>query len=490
MVWVKGGVTPYYYRLNGSGSWLLLPGNGILTDHRVGDYLVEVRDSNTPACSVSGMLHLTSDAATVSITDFAVLRQPTCAEAHGAVTFRVTGNSGLPYYYQLKGRDLVTMNVAGAPITLTDLPAGTHTLYVNDRCGADTLEFELPNLDNTVKFTVTASQDILVDCDGLLLREGYIVIHATGGAMPYSYSIDGESWTVFLHGAMDTIFVADRGDYQVEVKSGSCSYMVSGIGISRKDDCGIVLDLTVFLEGVLPGVGPALMTSHLQDPSYWLKPFPGWSNFRLPENNPYPIPGRNYSRINDPLGPAGVVVDWLWVEIWSNFTNIPGPITMTEYDLIERRALLLKPDGKVVDVTGDMPEFRAYSAHDIRIVIQHRNHMSVMSSVELSFFGQDTLTYDFSSGIGQALTPVWAEEQPMQMRNGVSCLWAGDLYIEGAITGQSLALYEFGSRTNLFGGYFPADVTMDGMVNSIDESFVRRNTQRGLFSPTIFYLQR
>jgi len=243
----------------------------------------------------------------------------------------------------------------------------------------------------------------------------------------------------------------------------------------------INLDLKLFLQGVtLPG---PIMTNHIQNPNYFPSYMP---NFGLPTTSPYPIPGSPYLQINDPAGPAGEVVDWIWVEVWSNFEDLLPLITY--YDMLESQALLLKTDGSVVDVNGQKPQFMSYSQESVRLVVRHRNHLSVIS-LEIPF-DEELIEYDFSTGIGQAFKSPYSLYDPMVMVNGVACLWAGDLNIDGLIDNLDITNYDIAWRSGIYGDYFISDVNMDGIVDNLDGSFILQNARFNYFSPTRLFIKR
>jgi len=245
--------------------------------------------------------------------------------------------------------------------------------------------------------------------------------------------------------------------------------------------CHIKLNLTLFLQGVLTSGTPPFMTNHIQVPLYPAE----MPNLQLPVTNPYGIQG-NYFQINDVSGPAGAIVDWILVEIWGDFT-VNG--MFTNYTLLEQRALLLKPNGLVVDTTGKKPQFVPFEG-DVRIVVKHRNHLSVASSELLAFSDKDTVTWDFSTGVDKALKPPLAIYDPMILQYGVACLWAGDLNMNGFKDHVDMSIFNIIWKSNIFGQYMVVDVNMDGTINNLDNSFVTRNIKLGLYSPVYFFIKR
>ena len=244
--------------------------------------------------------------------------------------------------------------------------------------------------------------------------------------------------------------------------------------------CKVKLNLKLFLEGVTK-YGPYQFKGETRNGPYMtnllqVHPMP---TARLPETNPYGLP-EVYPQINNPAGPANKVVDWIKVEIWGNVSDItlPGPYT---YTLLEERALLLQIDGSVVDVNGQLPKFDPQTDY-VRIVVKHRNHLSVMSSDNEMLFNTEVVTYDFTTGTNKA-AQFSAEPDPMIIFNTVYCLYAGDLDQDGLINAKDANLYQSLPASGY--GYHLSDVDMNGMKASADNGFIVANLNKR--SPLIYF---
>ena len=264
------------------------------------------------------------------------------------------------------------------------------------------------------------------------------------------------------------------------------------------EDCkfDVELDLNVFLEGVVQP-GP-VMTTYLQGPSI----YPGFIPAGvLPVQNPYTGRPEFYHQINDTLGPAGKVVDWILVEIMANFKDtLISFLTYTLYDLVESQALLLKPDGTVVDTNAQSPHFRYYTEGDVRIAVKHRNHLSVLSSALLSF--NSNLSYHFSEDAGKALKISWVPYQPMSFKNGKWCLWAGDIWnglpvdlTRDVINNTDADRFYIPLKRDTgytMGDYLFEDVNMDGIIDELGDGgpFIIPNGRQNTQSPLLFYIKR
>jgi len=268
-------------------------------------------------------------------------------------------------------------------------------------------------------------------------------------------------------------------------KAGSCESPRTQVQLTIRNCKSVKLDLKVFLQGVtqtgsylfkgVPKTG-AYMTNNHQDPNYMFKD-PMWgygtefANFKLPTTSPYANAVQTYAAINNPAGLANEIVDWVLVELWQ--TDFVGGWENYDYKIVERRSLLLQIDGSVVDVNGELPEFATRDGK-YRIVVKHRNHMGVMSADSFAF-NSGTVTFDFTTSVAQAQTDMFMDAQ-MVMKNGVSCLWAGDVNMDGGIEGTDMSNYHSDRKNANYpqkmGTYTSTDVTMDGFLEGTDLSYI------------------
>jgi hypothetical protein len=235
------------------------------------------------------------------------------------------------------------------------------------------------------------------------------------------------------------------------------------------------LALTVFLEG--PTIAGPAMTAHIQDPTYFPAFYP---NFKLPTTSPYSEAPATYAQVNNPAGVAGVVVDWILVEIWGNITGA----FYFMYDVLEAQSLLLKSDGSIVDVNGNVPQFAPQTGR-VHIVIKHRNHLAVMSN-PVADFGAD-IVYNFSTA-GQAYQ--YYSSEPMKPKHGVYCMYAGDILGSGSIDLEDKIAFLFDLNSGAEDGYFDADFNMDGVVDLDDKILIQINIDAGIDSPVIYFEKR
>jgi hypothetical protein len=244
----------------------------------------------------------------------------------------------------------------------------------------------------------------------------------------------------------------------------------------------IALDLKVFLEGVtINSGGTVVMTDNAQNPLYEYKPW--YPNFILPETDPY-LGTTTYSQINNPAGTAGQLVDWILVEIWGNITVVNA--YQSQYDVLETQALLLKPDGTIVDVNGNTPQFEPQTG-TVHIAIKHRSHVTVLSNPISDF--STSMSYNFSAA-GQAYKHDIYDSDPMIQKYGVYCMYAGDILDSGSVDTDSKNAFQYYYNIVTEDGYFSADLNMDGTVDADDMTLIQLNFKNGAYSPVVYFQKR
>lgn len=224
------------------------------------------------------------------------------------------------------------------------------------------------------------------------------------------------------------------------------------------------LDIVIGLQGIMLGNG--VMTTNLQN-------YDGSQTRLLPTTDPYGV-GTIYPGINNATGTAGAVCDWVKVEIRK--ADDPSAVLQT-------LALLLKPDGHIVDIEGKVPAFNT-CPDPVKIAVYHRNHIAVLSNpvpVSGGFTGNQS--YNFTASLSQASN---AYGDPAQMRLIVNkwCLWAGDMnqdfYLDGSDASSVNSRIGRGDDT-----YQVTDLNQDGYVDGSDAGRLNFNLNGILPSSTL-----
>jgi hypothetical protein len=245
-----------------------------------------------------------------------------------------------------------------------------------------------------------------------------------------------------------------------------CVLVGSVFAFNAKAQSPVSVNITAFLQGPMTSNGS--MTNYIQ------VPVPGLCSFsapRLPLVDPYGLQ-TSYSDINNVCGTVGTVVDWVKVEI----RQVSAPSV-----ILEAKALLLKPNGHIVDTNGNLPTF-ATQTGPVYLIVRHRNHLSVVSNAISSFSGN--IAYDFSTALSQAYT-VPGNPSPMILSNGKWCLWAGDVNSSEIINNSDLSIVSAAVNQGRVDAYLNEDLDMNGIVNIQDLTIVSYAANLGIYSPML-----
>jgi hypothetical protein len=263
----------------------------------------------------------------------------------------------------------------------------------------------------------------------------------------------------------NTFTIADTGDNTVTLtvwdsagNSASCTAIITVIPAEA-----VELSPKVLLQGPMnPGTG--LMNDALRTSGY------------LPLTEPYTMMGYTHvgpgggEMITNPLTVLSVtgpnaIVDWVFVQLRSGTSTI-----------VATRSALIQRDGDVVEVNGVSPvSFTGVSPGNYHVVIQHRNHLSVMSLNPIAL-SSIPVTVSFADGS----TPTWGSfAQVNNVLTGFSnAMWAGDANGDKIVTLTGVANDAFNiffkvftdpanptfSQTHVVPGYFIEDLNVDGQV--------------------------
>ncbi|NOY36126.1 MAG: T9SS type B sorting domain-containing protein, partial [Chlorobi bacterium] len=213
-----GGTTPYAYAWNDPGGQTTKRATFLAA----GNYTVTVTDNS--GCTTQASELLTEPPA---IDVSAVVQDVSCpGQSDGLIALTVTG--GTPQFsYLWTPNNEITKDISG-------LAGGDYSITVTDNNNC--------TWDST--FTVTEPAPMVIDsvsvtdisgCPGS--NNGELVIHVTGGTMPYEYSVDGG--TTFLADSTFSNLVA--GNYDIFIRdAGSCT--LAGNTITLNDPPGVTID--------------------------------------------------------------------------------------------------------------------------------------------------------------------------------------------------------------------------------------------------------
>jgi lysophospholipase L1-like esterase len=179
----------------------------------------------------------------------------------------------------------------------------------------------------------------------------------------------------------------------------------------------------------------------------------------LPANQPFQALPWDYQGDESIAANLSGIVDWVLVEIRDAGMASNADVSSR----IARQAALLSYDGKILNTAGsDILEFNQTFSDSLFVVLWHRNHLPVLSSIALTEF-EGIFNYDFTN----ALTKAYSSSQK-ELAPGFFGLIAGDLNADGAIDNLDLASewsVEAGEK-----GYLKSDVDFNAESNNIDKN--------------------
>ena len=320
----------------------------------------------------------------------------------------------------------------------------------------------------------TAVADIMnTDCG---MTNGSIEVTVTGDSGPYEYE-----WSTGATGT--TISNLDTGVYTVIIRDSRGCTRVFVERINYTDDCSMIcatLDAQVYLEGSF-NLATGEMTTLLNSLGY------------LPGQTPTTFfgsrtdPGQPYNRI--PFYYGGIEgIEWESQSVGENNRFLSEDMTdwvlvslrvdpNEEYETCTRAGMLMK-DGTIqfIEESCCLVDPRL----DYYVVIEHRNHLIVMSPTPLPVVN-DTIKYDFRNNASFRRLLGFSQKT---MPSGVNAMFAGngDQYVRfnSPQDINNNDQDEWLKENGLNSSYFFMDFDLNGDVNVIDKALYQENI--GIFT--------
>jgi hypothetical protein len=235
--------------------------------------------------------------------------------------------------------------------------------------------------------------------------------------------------------------------YRRRIISGYCGVSLSNV-VKIEVVPMITLNIKAFLEG-------PFLTSQMM-------PYLNIFGF-LPTAQPYNLPPWNYNGSESVATiPNAEVVDWVLVELRE---TTGGASTATSGTMIGRQAGFILKNGSIVGTSGSSNlEFGLIVNHNLYLVIWHRNHLAIMSSVPLAAVG-GVYTYDFTTGVGQAYGGILGQKQ---LAAGTWGMISGDG--DGNRNINNADKNDIWKPQSGSSGYLNGDFNMNGNVDNIDKN--------------------
>ncbi len=204
---------------------------------------------------------------------------------------------------------------------------------------------------------------------------------------------------------------------------------------------GLVLSLDVNLEG--PFEGGTMRT-----------------DLPIPNSQPYNTSPWSYSGSESAGVVPGNVTDWILVEL----RDAPNAALATPGNMIARKAAFLTNTGDVVGMDGvsNIIINAAYS-DNLFVVIWHRNHLGIMSSVPVTISG-GVYTYDFTTSATKAYGGATAQ---VNLGGGEYGIYSGNYNGDNNINTADKTGWEDEAGAS---GYQKGDFNMDSQVDNNDKN--------------------
>ena len=285
-------------------------------------------------------------------------------------------------------------------------------------------------------------RDILVDNQGIgfssLLANSTTNIN-TSYDFPTGVNVNGFRTIVFVQN------VATKEILQAFIAPNATGTNTNASPAVISTPCNTCVEVkaTAFLEGAYNAVTGEMRT--------------GLTNIMELEQ-PYNRPPWNYDGTESLQTVPNDMVDWVLLEIMNS-----------DFEMLERRAALLRKDGTIIDFDGTESvtfyELTANTAY--HIVVRHRNHVAVLSSNMISL--PNAAPYDFS----QSGAMYGSNVQAKQIDTNKYGMIAGDFNADGVIIVTDFNIFR--EDLSLISEYVVGDCNFDGNVTVTDFNYYRPN---------------
>ncbi len=301
---------------------------------------------------------------------------------------------------------------------------------------------------------------------------GVDVFDATGAALSGIFIVDGSAPISIIptiihtsnnayNGEIDLIITGGDGDYTIDWSTGESDPAIENLSVGEysveiTDGAGCTGNFDFFVGDAPVPFTLRMLMQGAYDTTMLLMNDALRANNLIPDVDPYLFsteapPSAFDDNNND------AVVDWLHIQLRDD---------QDASRLQAERTVFIQRDGDIVDIDGaSIPEFEGIVHGLYNIVIQHRNHLPVMSPVPF-LLGEGGLVYDFTQQ--DAYTGNGTGFGQKEIFPGVWCMYSGDGDQTFEIGGNDKTIWVDINGENPV--YKIADYNMDGDVNGNDKS--------------------
>jgi hypothetical protein len=192
----------------------------------------------------------------------------------------------------------------------------------------------------------------------------------------------------------------------------------------------------------------------------------------IPSIQPYSISPWNYNGNETLASVPDNMVDWVLLD----FRDASSPAEALTSPSIRREAAILSSDGTITATSGSLPKAPGNINQWLFVIVQHRNHLGIISSLPANTFN-GIYQYDFSVDIISA----WGGGMGYKcLPNGPCAMVGGDGNCDQQISNPDKA--QIWSSFSGSPGYQSADYNLDGQVDNKDKNEIWKGNQ-GYSSP-------
>jgi hypothetical protein len=322
-------------------------------------------------------------------------------------------------------------NISGADYEIYDLKRTWVESEATWEVYASGQNWEVPGADGTGDRGSTTFGSI----DGSTLGPSTVSLNAAGIDIVQSWIDDPSSnfgFVILNFSAGNNLYFSSRETTTIgERPKITVTYLP---GITQ-----VLAEVKIFLEGPYNVPGDTMKTD-LRDNGF------------IPTTSPYSEDPRSVTSI-----PKNIT-DWVLMQLRETDTGIA----------VASKSVFLRNDGRIVadDSTTEQITLDV-SAGDYYIVIEHRNHLTVMSANTVSLSDGSSTLYDFSTGTGQ-----YYGLDTIELETGVYGMYKGDANGNSFVNSADYLKVKSEIGSN---GYFSGDCNLNTVTNSADYLNVKPN---------------
>jgi hypothetical protein len=311
----------------------------------------------------------------------------------------------------------------------------TNLVFYPDTACPKLIKAECIDINNVkLDFTEAIDETSAVNINNYFIDKGIIIEAASLSGEGASVTLKTSEHLLNTDYTLTASNLLDRAGNKISPSGNSIQYSIHAIH---------KLTLKFFLEGPYKN---GRMETHLRRLNL------------LPKMQPYNKSPWNYSGNEYTDSLHDDAVDWVLIELRSGIQD-----STTKY----RKPAFLMNDGSLLDPGGnDYLTITSLQSGNYYVVVKHRNHIPVMSSVPVRLSPDSLSNYDFSSSLNKA----YGDEPEVNLGENIFGSYSGDANGNGAINNNDYKdVWKIENGTM---GYKAGDFDLNGGVNIYDKNLL------------------